>query len=128
MPSSSAAAGVPAGFVVTADNVEGGKTGLFFFGSQGRQANPWGNPVNGCSSFQCVVPPVKRGGIQTAGGTPGACDGTLSQDLNTYWQFKPGQNPGPGATVQVQAWFRDSSNTCPVSTSLTNALEVTVCP
>ena len=37
-----------------ASGVQGQKDGLFFFGTNGQQANPWGNGT----SYQCVVPPV----------------------------------------------------------------------
>ena len=63
------------GFVVTASTVEGQKDGLFFFGTNGPQANPWGNGT----SFQCVLPPVKRAGLLTGSGTIGACDGTSAR-------------------------------------------------
>ncbi len=56
-----ASATASSGFELAASNAEGGKDGLFFFGTGGRQANPWGNG----NSYQCVVPPVKRGGLLT---------------------------------------------------------------
>ena len=123
MPSASATSG----FTLNAFDVEGGKDGLFFFGTNGRQANPWGNGT----SFQCVVPPVKRGGILTGTGTTGLCDGTFDQDLNALWCAtcpKPGHNPGAGAVVQAQLWYRDPANTSNQTTSLSNAMEFTVAP
>ena len=60
------------GFDLIAASVEGAKDGLFFFGTNGQQASPWGNGT----SFQCVVPPVKRCGILAGTGTAGACDGS----------------------------------------------------
>ena len=112
------------GFSLTATGVEGGKDGLFFFGTNGRQANAWGTG----SSFQCVVPPVKRAGLLSGTGTPGACDGVLGQDLNARWQSKPAQNPGPGAVVQAQLWYRDPLNTSNQTTSLSDAIEFCVAP
>ena len=47
---------LPRGFSLLAASVEGQKDGLFFFGTNGQQANPWGNGT----SYQCVVPPVVR--------------------------------------------------------------------
>ena len=47
LPSATAASG----FSLVASNVEGAKDSLFFFGTGGRQANPWGNGT----SFQCVA-------------------------------------------------------------------------
>ena len=77
-PSASAASG----FVVSAATVEGNKSGQFYYGISGRQANPWGNG----SSFRCVAPPTWRAGILPANGTSGACDGSFAQDLTARWQ------------------------------------------
>ncbi len=112
------------GFSVTGGCVEGAKDGLFFFGVNGRQANSWGNG----SSFQCVVPPVQRGGLQVGTGTSGNCDGYFNQDLNARWTAKPAQNPGSGAVVQAQLWYRDPMNTSNQTTSLSGAVEFTVLP
>ena len=120
VPSSTA----PSGFFLEAASVEGSKDGLFFFGTNGRQANPWGNGT----SFQCVVPPVSRAGQLIGSGTNGACDGSFSQDLNALWTAKPAKNPGAGALVQSQLWYRDPLSTSNQTTSLSDALEFTVCP
>jgi hypothetical protein len=115
------------GFVVDAAGVEGQKDGLFFFGTNGAQANSWGNGT----SFQCVVPPVKRAGLLTGTGTVGACDGSFSQDLNALWCPtcpKPNHNPGAGSTVNLQLWYRDPLNTSNQTTSLSDGLEFGVCP
>ena len=122
-PSASAASG----FFLTASNVEGDKDGLFFFGTNGRQANSWGNGT----SFQCVVPPVKRAGVLNGSGTEDACNGTFQQDLNALWCAscsKPQKNPGPGALVQAQLWYRDPASTSNQTTSLSDAIEFTVAP
>jgi hypothetical protein len=115
------------GFVVIASFVEGQKDGLFFYGQNGQQANPWGNGT----SFQCVVPPVKRGGLQSGNGTAGVCDSVITQDLNALWCPscpKPGHAPVPGKKLQIQFWYRDPLNTSNQSTSLSDAIEVGVCP
>jgi hypothetical protein len=117
-------ASAPSGFAVAALLVDGDKNGLFFFGANGRQANPWGNGT----SYQCVAPPVQRGGLLTSSGTPGSCDGAFTQDMNAHWQAKPTHNPGPGSRVQLQCWYRDPQNTSNQSTSLTDAIEILVCP
>ena len=78
-----------------------------------------------------VVPPVKRAGLLAGRGTPGACDGALSQDLNALWCpscLKPGHNPGAGALVQAQLWYRDPASTSNQTTSLSDALELCVGP
>jgi hypothetical protein len=82
------------------------------------------------TSFQCVVPPVMRGGLLTGTGTPGLCDGTFSQDLNARWCpscSAPPQNPGVAAVVQAQLWYRDPGNTSNQTTSLSDAIEFTIC-
>lgn len=114
----------PSGFVLSAATVEGAKDGLFFFGANGRQTNAWGNGT----SFQCVVPPVKRAGLLPGSGTAGLCDGAFSQDFNALWTAKPAQNPGAGAVVQAQLWYRDPFNTSNQTTGLSDALEFTVGP
>jgi hypothetical protein len=115
------------GFVLAASTVEGQKDGLFFFGTSGQQANSWGNGT----SFQCVVPPVTRAGTLSGTGTVGSCDGSFSQDLNTLWCPscpKPGKNPGAGAVVQTQLWYRDPQNTSNQTTSLSDAIEFVMVP
>jgi hypothetical protein len=112
-------------FLATASGLEGGKAGLFYFGTSGKQANPWGNGT----SLQCVTPPVQRTGILPGSGTPGSCDGSTTLDLNALWCPtcpKPNINPGAGALVRLQFWYRDPHNTSSRSTSLSDALEFSV--
>ena len=117
-------ASAASGFTLDIVNLEGQRDSMFFYGANGRQAAPWGSGT----SLQCVVAPVKRGGLQSPGGTLGLCDSVLSQDLNARWTAKPAHNPGAGAVVQAQFWYRDPTNTSNQTTSLSNALEFTVQP
>jgi hypothetical protein len=122
-----ASASAASGFLVTAAGAEGGRTGLFYYGTGGRQASPWGNGT----SLQCVVPPVRRGGVLAGGGSAGVCDGSFSLDLNARWCPtcpRPGHNPGAGTTGQVQLWYRDPFNTSNQTTTLSDALEYLVAP
>jgi len=119
-----ASASAASGFNLIASGVEGSKDGLFFFAANGRQANTWGNGT----SLQCVVPPVFRASLLSGAGTPGGCDGSFSDDLNARWTAKPAQNPGVGALVQAQLWYRDPQNTSNQTTSLSDGIEFTVCP
>jgi hypothetical protein len=121
IPSASAPSG---GFVVFAHSGEPIKDGLFFYGTNGQQANPWGNGT----SYQCVVPPTLRSPTLNSGGTIGACDGSMSRDMNAYWTAFPLKNPGAGAVVQAQLWYRDPANTSNQTTSLSDALQFAVCP
>jgi hypothetical protein len=122
-----ASATAPSGFTLAASTVEGQKDGLFFFGTNGKSATPFGNG----SSYRCVVPPVKRCGLLAGTGTLGACDGSPSQDLNALWCPacpKPGHNPGTGAIVQAQFWYRDPLNTSNQTTSFSDGIEFCVGP
>ena len=115
------------GFYLTAEGVQGsnaGTNGLFFFASNGRQASNWGSGT----SFQCVVPPVFRSASQNGGGSSGNCNASFSTDLNARWAAKPSQAQSAGTTVQAQLWYRDPFNTSNQTTSLSNAVEWTVCP
>jgi hypothetical protein len=104
----------PSGFDLLAGGVEGLVDGMFFYGSSGQQANSWGNG----SSF-------------AGSGTGGACDGSFAQDLNALWCPtcpKSHHNPGLGAVVQAQLWYRDPQSTSNQTTSLSDALELVVGP
>ena len=120
VPSASAASG----FLVDVSGVDAAHNGLFFFGANGRQANPWGNG----SSYQCVVPPVTRTSLRKTTGAPGTCSGAALEDFNATWTASPPKNPGSGAVVQAQFWFRDPLNTSNQRTSLSDALEFVVAP
>ena len=98
-----------------------------FFGTNGRQANP----RRSGSSYRCVTPPVSRAGLLTGVGRPGRCDGAFAVDLNALWCPtcpNPAKNPGAGAGVQAQLWYRDPQNTSNQTTSLSDAIEFLVCP
>jgi hypothetical protein len=117
----------PSGFSIFASQVEGQKDGLFYFSTNGRQANSWGSGT----SYQCVTPPVVRTPIVAGTGTAGTCNGFPIVSLNGLWcPFcpKPSKNPGAGAIVQAQFWYRDPTNTSNQTTSLSNAIEFQVCP
>jgi hypothetical protein len=125
--SGSASATAASGFTLSAATVEGQKDGLFFFGTNGQQANPWGNGT----SYQCVIPPVVRTPTTAGVGTIGLCDGSFAQDLNALWCpscSKPAKNPGAGTLVQAQLWYRDPLNTSNQTTSFSDAIEFAVGP
>ena len=78
-----------------------------------------------------MVPPVARTALLPGSGTPGECDGGFWLDLNALWCPgcpAPAKNPGSGATVQVQLWYRDPLSTSNQTTSLSDALELDVLP
>ena len=73
------------GFQVICSNVEGQRYGLILYGT-----NPGGAlwAING-TSYICVAPHQGRTDSQTSGGTPCACDGTLSIHFNLYLSTHP---------------------------------------
>ena len=102
-------------------------TGLFYFGTNGRQATPWGNG----SSLQCVVPPVQRLPQLAQPFGASTCKGLFYMDLNTHWCPtcpRASLNPGAGAVTQLQFWYRDPNSTSNLSSSLSNAVECVVQP
>lgn len=126
--SASGAASVSAssGFTLRADNVEGQRAGLLFYGVNGATAQPW---APGSSSLLCVKSPVQRTVASNSGGTAGSCDGVLSIDWLAYLASNPGALGAPFApstTVWTQCWFRDPS--APATTNLSDALQFTTCP
>ena len=117
-------ASLSSGFTVDVTGVEGDKDGLMFFGTSGRQANTWGSGT----SFQCVVPPVRRTGVQAGNGTVGTCEGQFTLDFNTWMSNHPAKAPTAGTVAQMQTWYRDPQNTSNQTTSLSDAVEFTVQP
>jgi hypothetical protein len=115
----------PSGFIIQAGNAEGNKSGLIYFGSAAKFP---ATAVGNSSSFQCVNPPVKRSQLLNGGGTNGNCDGLFSVDMNARWTAQPAQNPGAGATVYAQLWYRDPTNTSNQTTSRSDAITWSVCP
>ncbi|MBM3988723.1 MAG: hypothetical protein FJ294_12295 [Planctomycetes bacterium] len=104
-------------------HVEGGKTGLFFYGTQGRTSSPW---CSTSSNLLCVKPPTQRTSAFDTGGTDGACNGSLALDFGTWCATHPGTVGSPwsaGAKAWVQGWFRDPP-ACK-TTSLSEGIELT---
>ncbi len=119
----SASAGV--GFTLNVANLEGDKSGLFFYSVTGPLATPWGSS----SSFLCAAPPTQRTQAQNSGGAPNSCGGSFSLDWNQFIAANPGALGAPftgGETVYAQAWFRDPPS--PKTTNLSNGLRFDVCP
>jgi len=55
----------------------------------------------------------------------------MSRDLNASWCPtcpKPAQNPGVGAVVQLQAWYRDPMAAGVTNTAMSDAIEFTILP
>ncbi|MBI5433483.1 MAG: PD40 domain-containing protein [Planctomycetes bacterium] len=111
------------GFVLTANGLEGGRSALVFYALGGGKPTPWGN------TFRCTSGTTQRAVVTHTGGTPGACDGTVSFDWNQYVATHPsalGAPFGGGETVSVQVWFRDPS--APLASNLSSSVWFDVCP
>ena len=105
-------------FAIHALDLEGQKSGLFFYGLSGSVATPWGS-----GSTLCVKAPTQRTSVLATGGTSGQCDGAMTLDWSAFQASNPSALGMPfhsGDAVWMQAWFRDPPST--KTTSLTSAI------
>jgi len=117
------------GFVITGQQVRNNKSGVLFYGVNG-QAN---SPFHG--GTMCVATPRFRTVTVNSGGTAqpnNDCSGVYSIDMNAFASGTLGGAPQPalqipGTVVDCQWWGRDPGFAPPSSTTLSNALEYTVC-
>lgn len=121
-----AVAGASTGFSLIANDVDGARLGVVFYGVSGRLALPW---PPGSGSFLCVNTPLQRTGSQNSGGTAGFCNGALSVDWSAFVFNNPAALGNPfsaGQLVNSQVWYRDAQ--APGGANLTGGLEFTVQP
>ncbi|MBM3987593.1 MAG: hypothetical protein FJ294_06520 [Planctomycetes bacterium] len=121
----SASATASSGFQITCSSLEGGRTGLVFFGI-GQTSLAW---ALGSTSTLCVTTPVQRTAPSQSGGTVGQCNGSISIDWNAWRAANPGGLGSPytaGEMFYAQTWFRDPP--APAGTNLSNGLGFTLCP
>ena len=114
------------GFLLNCANLDGQRQGLFFYGITGPKAATW---APGSSSVLCVQAPTQRFPSANTNGTTGACDGSFSEDFLTYLSTHPaavGQPMVAGTVCNAQVWYRDPAS--PGTTSLSNAVQWTMCP
>jgi predicted outer membrane repeat protein len=120
-----ASASAATAFTITASGLEGQKSGLVFYGTNGSASLPWGIT----SSLMCVEPPMQRTPVLSSAGTDGNCDGAMSLDWNTFLASTPSALGSPfaaGDVVWAQCWYRDPP--APKTTQLSNALEFVIEP
>jgi hypothetical protein len=111
------------GFQITASNVRNQTSGIFFYGTDGANAQPW----NG--GTLCVRPPLRRTPVQSTGGSaPPAvdCTGALGFDFNTWVSTDLDPALFAGQHVFAQYLSRDSSPTTQVN--VTDAVEFYLTP
>jgi hypothetical protein len=116
------------GFVVSCERARNNKPGLLLYGSTGRSATAFQG------GWLCIAGPVRRAAPASAGGSPAPandCTGAYSVDMNALASGAFGGTPSPalrtvGTIVDCQWWSRDVGAT--FNTSLSNAIEYTVCP
>lgn len=113
---------------IDVSGVDGQKTSLIFYGinNSGFTPQQWGV---GSTSFLCVKAPTQRMNSQNTGGTPGQCNGAMTQNWNTFHGANPGALGAPfsaGQKVYAQAWYRDPAAV--KTTNLSDALELTMAP
>jgi hypothetical protein len=121
LPSASSATG----FTIESAGMPGQRTGLFFYGVDGRAELPWGTGT----SWLCIEPMLQRTSTSDSGGSAGACDGALAFDFNLFRATNPsavGQPMHAGQRIQAQAWYRDPG--APKDTNLSDALEFWLAP
>ena len=117
-------ASMASGFFVRASQVLNQKSGLFFYGHNGRQALPF------LGGTYCVVPPVVRTAQQFSGGTATGtdCTGTYSLDFNVRIASHVDPTLVAGATIDGQFWSRDPGFAQPNNIGLTGGIEFVICP
>lgn len=103
-----------------ATSVPGNVIGLFVHSSAGPETIPFHG------GWWCVGAPIWRHAGVHAGGTAGTCSGVLAEDLNAF--VAAGADPAliAGATIWIQAWYRDPAD--PFGDGLSDALSATICP
>jgi len=115
------------GFLVKAVDVLNNKSGLLFYGVNGRANNPFQG------GLLCIQSPLKRTPASSSGGNPppNDCSGSYSLDMNAFAVGALGGTPLPalsqlGTLVSCQWWGRDPGFTAPDNTTLSDALEYVV--
>jgi hypothetical protein len=118
----------PSGFVVKASDVRNNKTGILFYGVNGRASTPFQ------AGTLCVASPIKRTPAVNSAGTPAPvndCSGVYSIDMNSFAQGALGGTPlpalqVPGTQVNCQWWGRDPGFPAPNNTTLSDGLEYVI--
>lgn len=112
-----------ADLTLLAQDVQGLKNGLLFYGLTGPAALAFHGGT------LCVSPPLGRTPIQNSAGSAGGCDGTLAVLVNAGVLAPSGPDAGPGASSWMQGWYRDPQNgPGNLGTALTDAVQLDFAP
>jgi hypothetical protein len=110
----------PGGFTVTTSGMEPSVSAINFFGTTGQATIPFQG------GLICAASPIYRLGGKNTGGA-GACTGSISYTLQDVINHGAGGGfVTPGGLVNIQSWGRDLGD--PFGSSLSDALEILVCP
>jgi hypothetical protein len=123
-------AGASDGFTVSAASVRNNKSGLLFYGVNGRASSPFQGAT------LCVKSPIQYTGGVNSGGTSAPaddCTGVYAIDMTAFAHSSgtPVPLPAllvPGTLVNCQFWGRDPGFAAPNNTTLSDGLEYSVCP
>lgn len=119
----SPSAAAASGFVITASGVDGNRNGLLYYGIA-----PTSLPF--AAGYLCIAAPRQRmGQAQFTGGNAGACDGSISFDLQIFAAGHPAALAMPltaGTTLFFQASVRDNGS--PENRVMSDAIAVTLAP
>lgn len=123
-----ASASAPSGFTVFATEIRNNKPGLLMYSVLGAGNQPFQGGT------LCIQGPVKRSTPTTSGGSQSGndCSGVYTIDMNSFASGLLGGSPHPllhvvGTNVWCQWWGRDPGFLPPNNSTLSNALNYTVC-
>jgi hypothetical protein len=109
-----------AGFSITTTGMEAGVSAINFFGTTGQAAIPFQG------GLLCAASPIYRLNGKNTGGA-GTCTGSVTYTLQDVISNGAGGSfVTVGGLVNIQSWGRDLGD--PFGSSLSNALEIVVCP